>query len=200
MGRGRQIRSLGERPEAGEITGLLQDWAEGNEETHTQLMELIYGELCRLASSRLRQERSDHTLQTSALVHEAYLRLLGQKQVSWQDRGHFFAMAARMMRRILVNHARDRVCAKRGGGVEHLPLEESVCLPMDRPEECIAVDEALGALAAVHPQQAKVVELRYFGGLNRDEIGESLGLSRPTIARRLRVARIWLYRYLHGES
>ncbi len=161
-------------------------------------MERVYGELCRQAAAQLRHERPDHTFQTSALVHEAYLRLVEQKHVQWQNRAHFFGIAAQMMRRILVNHARDRVTAKRGGGKQRRPLGEAFLVAEEHPAECLAVDEALEVLARENPQQARAVELRYFGGLNREEIAEVLGISVPTVARRLRVARAWLCRHLYG--
>lgn len=163
-------------------------------------MELIYEELRRLASARLNRERRDHTLQTSALVHEAYLRLVDQQQVKWRNRGHFYAIAARMMRRVLVNHARDRACAKRGGGARHLPIEEAALLPEERLGESLAVHHALDRLAVDYPQQAKVVELKYFGGLDREAIAETLGISVPTVSRRLRMARAWLYRHMSDDE
>ncbi len=184
--------------QAREVTKLLADWGKGVELAQSRLMELIYDELRQLATAQLRRERRDHTLQTSALVHEAYLRLSEQKHVRWRSRAHFFGIAARMMRRVLVNHAREKGCAKRGGGAVHLPLAEAAVVSEERLAECLAVDEALEALATVDPQQAKVVELRYFGGLNRQEIAETLGISLPTVARRLRVARARLYRSLKG--
>ena len=180
----------------GQITRLLERWSEGNQTPRDQLMELIYDELCRLASAQLRRERSGHTLQTSALVHEAYLRLVDQRHVRWQNRAHFFGIAAQMMRRVLVNHARARVTAKRGGGSEVLPLDEAALGSEERLAECLAVDQALAVLARDSPQQARAVELRYFGGLNRGEIAEVLGVSVPTVARRLRVARARLCRQL----
>ena len=184
--------------ERADITELLGNWAGGDQEALNRFAELIYGELRRLAAAQLRRERTDHTLQTSALVHEAFLRLVDQRHVRWQNRAHFFAIAAQMMRRVLVNHAQARVCAKRGAGAEPVPLESVALVSGDRLAESLAVDEALEHLAAVNPQAAKVVELRYFGGLNRGEIAEVLGISIPTVARRLRVARAWLCRHL-GE-
>ena len=186
--------------ESGQITQLLDDWRQGDEEALSRLMQLIYGELEQLATAHLRRERRDHTLQTSALVNEAYLRLLGQQHVKWQNRAHFYAIAARMMRRILANHARDRVTAKRGGGAAHLPLEETALSGEESLAETLAVDEALRGLASVHPQQAQVVEMRYFGGMKSEEIAEVLGVSVPTVSRRWRVARAWLYRSLSATE
>lgn len=183
----------------GDITRLLQVWGEGDEEALDQLMELIYDEMHRQAAAQLRRERADHTLQTSALVHEAYLRLVDQKRVQWKNRAQFFGIAAQMMRRVLVNHARARTRVKRGGGAEHLPLDQVALVSKERLAECLFVDQALELLARESPQQAKAVELRYFGGMNREEIAEVLGVSLPTVARRLRVARAWLYRHLKGE-
>ena len=190
--------------EAGGITQLLDKWRRGDEKALDRLMALIYEELRRIASSYLRRERADHTLQSRALVNEAFLRLADQQHVEWQNRAHFLGIAAQMMRRILANHARDRRCAKRGAGAEHLPLEEATVSSasagaVDRFEQYLEIDEALDRLARIHTQQAKVVELRYFGGLSREEIAEVLGLSVPTVTRRWRVARAWLYDHLGGE-
>ena len=185
---------------AGDITQLLEQWKQGDEGALSQLMELIYDELHRMATACLRRERPDHTLQSSALVHEAYLRLVDQKQLDWQNRAHFLAIAARTMRQILVNHARDRFCAKRGGGAEHLPLDEAAAVPDERLAEYLAVDEALTSLAAADAQQAEIMELYYFGGLSRQEIAGDLGVSVPTVARRLEVARAWLYRHIRGQD
>ena len=184
----------------GDITQLLQDWAQGDEEALNQLMLQVYDELQRLATSYLRRERSDHTLQPAALVHEAYLRLVDQRRVRWQNRSHFYGIAAQMMRRVLTNHARDRVSAKRGGGAEHLPLDEALAGSDDPWTEYLAVDEALGSLASVSPEQAKIMELFYFGGLSREEIADIVDISVPTVARRLRIARAWLYRQIHGAE
>ncbi|MDY7093665.1 MAG: sigma-70 family RNA polymerase sigma factor [Acidobacteriota bacterium] len=193
-----------------EITQLLQDWDEADETSRSRLMELIYDELCRLAQGRLRKERRDHTLQTAALVHEAYLRLVDQRHVRWQSRAHFFAVASTMMRRVLINHARDRSTAKRGGGAPHLQLDERLLPsgnlgegggePRERWDDWLALDQALSRLAEAHPQQARAVELRYFAGLGQEEIAEVLGLSRATVTRRLRVARAWLYRHLRPQA
>ena len=185
--------------EAGGITQLLDKWRRGDEQALERLMALIYDELRRIASSYLRRERADHTLQSRALVNEAFLRLADQQHVEWQNRAHFLGIAAQMMRRILANHARDRRCAKRGAGAEPLPFEETAFASVDRFEQYLEIDEALDHLAQIHAQQAKVVELRYFGGLSREEIAEVLGLSVPTVTRRWRVARAWLYDHLNGE-
>ncbi|MCB1034031.1 MAG: sigma-70 family RNA polymerase sigma factor [Acidobacteria bacterium] len=159
-------------------------------------MELAYDELRRIALGYLRRERPDHTLEASGLVHEAYLRLLDQHPEAWKNRLHFFAMAATLMRRILVDHARRAGFAKRGGGAVRLPLEEAGISSPRRPPELLDLDEALAALAELDEEQARIVELRYFGGLTAEEIGVVLSLSSPTVTRRWRIARSWLYRYL----
>lgn len=183
------------------ITLLLEQWRQGDEEAGQQVLPAIYDELCALARRQLRRERAGHTLETSALVHEAYLRLVVQKEASWRSRAHFLAIAATMMRRILSNHGRDRGRGKRGGGVVHLPLEEeSLAGFAQRTVGFEVLDDALQALARVEAQQAKIVEMRYFGGMTSEEIAEVLAISVPTVTRRWRVARAWLYRYLEGTE
>jgi RNA polymerase sigma factor (TIGR02999 family) len=185
---------MGESPV--EITRLLVAWSGGDEKALDKLMPLVYGRLRRLAASYLRRERPDHTLQTSALVNEAYLRLIAQDQVTWRDRAHFFALAAQMMRRILVDHARRHSYAKRGGPARNLSPVELDRVTIEKDPDVVAVDEALNALAEKDPQQAKLVELRYFGGLTKEEIAEVLGISSATVTRRWRLAKAWLFRYL----
>lgn len=182
----------------GDVTLLLTRARAGDEAAANELFDAVYGELRSIAGRIFGSRQAGHTLQPTALVHEAYLRLVGQRHVQWQNRAHFLAIAARMMRRVLVNHARDRVCAKRGGGAPHIPLDATAVVSEDHLAECLAVDQALELLAGVNPQQAEAVELRYFGGLKREEIAEALGISVPTVARRLRVARAWLCRHLRG--
>jgi RNA polymerase sigma factor (TIGR02999 family) len=160
-------------------------------------MPIVYTELHRLAHQHLRRWSPDHGLQTTALVHEAYLRLMGSRQVGWQNRSHFFALAARMMRRVLVDAVRARRSQKRGGRAPHLPLDDSAPAPPAR-RDLVALDDALNALATIDPGKAKVVELRYFGGLTFEEIAEVTGLSRITVEREWRVARLWLARELKG--
>ncbi len=184
----------------GEVTQSLDRWRKGDEQALNDLMQLIYDDLRRRANGYLRRERPGHTLQSSALVHEAYLRLVDQQYVQWRNRAHFYAIAAQMMRRILANHARDRLCAKRGGGAEHLPLDECALPAAERLAEQVAVDDALTCLASVNPHQAKVVELFYFGGLRREEIAHILDVSIPTVARRLQVAKAWLFRHLNRQK
>lgn len=173
---------------------MLIELTDGNMEVVNQIYPYIYDELRRLAGSYLRRERSDHTLQPTALVHEAYMKLIDQKQVQWQNRAHFFGIAAQVMRRILMDHARKHNAEKRGGDADKMPLEEEILVVShDRSAELIALDDALQALAAIDPQKAKIVELRYFGGLSIEETAEALGVSVPTINRQWRMAKAWLY-------
>lgn len=186
---------------SGDITQLLIDWGDGDEDALMKLMPRVYDELRRTAAGYLRNERPDHTLQPTALVNETYLRLVQQKQVSWQNRVHFFALSAQMMRRILVDHARNRGYLKRGGGVGTLTLEEVGDVVAQGDAALLDLHEALGALEVHSKEHSRIVELRQFGGLSQGEIAEVLGLSLPTVARRWRVAKTWLFRYLHhGES
>lgn len=182
------------------VTQLLVDWSSGDASALERLTPIVYSELRKLAASHLRRERNGHTLQTLALVHEAYLRLVGQNRVAWRSRSHFFGIAAQMMRRVLVDHARSRGYARRGRGALHLSLDEAPEIAADLAPEILEVDEALSRLAAVYPESARIVELRFFGGLPHEEIAEVTGLSLPTVQRRWRMARAWLYRHLspHG--
>ena len=177
-----------------EITRMLIELTDGNRDVVDQILPHIYDELKRLASSYLRRERSDHTLQPTALVHEAYMKLIDQKRVHWQNRAHFFGIAAQVMRRILLDHARKHQAGKRGGEVEKLPIEEEILVVShDKSAELIALDDALQELAKLDEQKAKVVELRYFGGLSIEETAEVMGVSVPTINRQWRMAKAWLY-------
>ena len=171
------------------LTRLLSAWSHGDGEALDRLAPLVYGKLRQLASTCLRRERPGHVLETGALVNEAFLRLLGQAHVSWQNRSHFFAIAALMMRRVLIEHARRRraLC---------LPLEAAAEVGLAQASDVLALDEALRQLGARHPQAGKIVELRFFGGLNESEIAGVLGISVPTVKRRWRFARAWLHRYL----
>jgi len=161
-------------------------------------MPVVYAELHRLAHRHLRGWSPGHGLQTTALVHEAYLRLLGASQVSWQNRAHFFALSARLMRRVLVDAVRAQGSQKRGGLAPHVPLDDNAAPPASARRDLLALDEALNALEHLDPRKAKVVELRYFGGLTAEQSAEVLGLSRVTIDREWRVARLWLARELKG--
>ena len=185
---------------SGEVTELLIHWSNGDEQARDRLMPLVYDELRRLAARYLRRERVDHTLQTTALAHEAYLRLVDQRRVQWRDSVHFLALAAQMMRRILTDHARSHRYAKRGGGARKLSLDQAPQLAARQMPDVLRVDEALTELGRVDGELAQIVELRFFGGLKNDEIAEALGVSVPTVVRRWRLAKAWLYRYLSGES
>jgi RNA polymerase sigma factor (TIGR02999 family) len=179
-----------------EITQLLEDWSEGDDAALTKLFPLVYRELHRLASAYMRRERQDHTLQTTALVHEAYLRLVGQQNVQFQTRAHFFAVAARVMRNILVDHARGRGRAKRGEGQPSLPLGDVAVMSDERADELVAVNTALDGLTAIDPRKGRVFELRYFGGMSIDEAAETLKVSPATVTRDWKMARAWLRREL----
>lgn len=175
-----------------DVTTLLQDWAGGDQEALDRLIPLVYEELRRLARQRLRQERPDHTLVTTALVHEAYLRLVDIERVGFQSRAHFLAMASQAMRRVLVDHARRRDAAKRGGGVRPLPLDDALHLADEDAARFLELDDALRRLEAVDERQARILEQHYFGGLSIEEIGEAMTLSRSTVKRDLRFGRAWL--------
>jgi RNA polymerase sigma factor (TIGR02999 family) len=183
-----------------EVTGLLLAWSEGDQDALGTLLPRVYDELRRLASIYLRRERSGHTLDTGALVNEAYLRLVDQDRVAWQNRAQFFGVAAQMMRRVLVDHARRHLYAKRGGGAPRFSLDEALTLAPERAPELVALDEALEELEKLAPRNARIVELRFFGGLSGEEIAEVLDVSVPTITRGWRMARAWLYRRLGGNG
>jgi RNA polymerase sigma factor (TIGR02999 family) len=181
-----------------DVTALLVDWSNGDQNALDRLTPLVYDELRRLAAGQLRGERSDHTLQATALANEAYLRLVDQKRVQWRDSAHFRALAAQMMRRILIDYARKTHSAKRGGGAAKVSLDEAAEIGVSREPDVLEVDEGILELAEVEPELARIVELRYFGGLSSEQIAEVLGVSVPTVTRRWRTARAWLYRYLTG--
>lgn len=176
-----------------EVTQLLIELSEGNRVTVDLLLPLIYDELRRLAMNYLRRERPDHTLQATALVHEAYLRLVDQSRVNWQNRAHFFGIAAQIMRRLLVDYARRHNAEKRGADFQKLTLDENIERAVERSEEIVALDRALEALAAIDEQKARIVELRYFGGLTVEETAEVMGVTPITIKRHWRMAKAWLY-------
>jgi len=177
-----------------DITGLLLDWGSGDRAAFDKLVPLVYKELRQMAHQYMRRERAGNTLQTSALINEAYIKLVDYNRMRWQDRAHFFAVAAQAMRRILVEHARGRGRLKRGGAAQRLSLDEATGLAAERAASIIALDDALIDLSAIAPRKAQVVELRYFGGLNIDETAEVLGVSSPTVQREWRAAKAWLYR------
>lgn len=176
-----------------QITQLLKEWGEGDPRALDELMPLVYDELRRQASRYLKKERPGHTLQTTALIHEAYIKMLGVNAIEWQNRSHFFAIASTAMRRILVDHARERKREKRGGALENLPLDEALPISSkERNVDLLALDEALDRLARLDPRQAKVVELRYFSGLSIDETAEILGVSNATVRLDWNLAKAWL--------
>ncbi len=183
-----------------EVTQLLVDWRNGNQEALDKLMPLVYAELRRIASRYMKRERAGHTLQTTALVNEAYLRLVGQQHIEWQDRAHFFAVAAQVMRHLLVDHARSRRYAKRGGNAERITFDEVAVVSTQRDDNLLALDQALTKLAAIDPRKVKLVELRYFGGLSADETAVVLGVSEITVKREWLKTKAWLYRELTGEA
>lgn len=187
-----------------DVTRLLLAWHGGDEAAAARLMPLVYEELRRLARSFLQQERDGHTLQPTALVHEAYLRLVDDSKIQWQGRAHFFRVAARAMRRILVDHARARRAAKRGGGVEKIPLEHAGELPLTRDVDLVRLDDALESLAQGYPRQCEVVEMRFFGGLEAREIAAALQVSEKTILRDWNFAKLFLLREMaeqtHGDG
>lgn len=176
-----------------ELTQLLIDWSQGDQAALDKLVPFVYDELRRLARHYMRRERPGHTLQTSALVNEAYLRLVDQT-VSWQNRAHFLGIAARLMRQILVDHARAHNYNKRGGGAEKVSLDQAADLAQLRASDLVALDDALNGLAAMDPQQSRIVELRFFGGLTIEETAEVVGLSHATVEREWSAARAWLRR------
>ncbi len=183
-----------------DATQILHAWSAGDEDAPARLMPLVYAELQRRAASYLRQERPDHTLQATALVHEAYLKLVDQRRVDWKSRAHFCSVAARLMRRVLMEHARERNAAKRGGKLEKVYLDETRELAQERPPDLIALDEALQSCAVAYPREATVVELKFFGGLEAKEIAEVLGVSEKTVLRDWSFARLWLRRELAGTD
>lgn len=183
-----------------EVTDLLLDWSGGNEAGLNNLAPLVEKELHRLARRYMQREGPGQTLQTTALVNEAYLRLIDQKRVHWQNRAHFFALAAQFMRRILVDHARSRRYAKRGGGAWKVSLDEAMAITRPPGTDVLAVDEALEKLAAEDERKSKVVELRFFGDLSVEETAEALQISPATVKREWQLARAWLYNLLSNES
>ena len=180
-------------------TMLLQAWSRGDKAAFDALVPLVHAELRRLARRYMRQERTGHTLQPTALVNEAYLRLIDLKQMQWQHRAHFLAMASRMMRRILVDSSRARRYQKRGGGAPKVSLDEALMVSSESARDLVALDDALNGLAAVDPRKGQVVEMRFFGGLTVDETAEALHVSVDTVTREWRLAKVWLLRELSGK-
>ncbi len=181
-------------PSPEEITGLLLDWGNGDKAALDRVIPMVYQELRRLAHRQMRRERAGDTLQTTALINEAYLRLVDYERVRPRDRGHFFAIAAQAMRRILIERARSRRSAKRGSGAQKVFLDEAANVSNERAADLVALDDALTSLAAIDPRKAQIVELKYFGGMTIEEAAEVLGVSTPTVERDWHTAKIWLHR------
>jgi len=182
------------------VTDLLIDWSNGDQTAYERLVPLVYTELHRLAHRYMRRERADHTLQTTALVNEAYVRLVDQTSTRWQNRGQFFGICAELMRRILVDYARQQQYQKRGGGAQRVTLDETAQVTEEKTVDLVALDEALENLAKFDPRKARVVELRFFGGLNVDETAEVMGIHANTVIRDWSAARSWLYNAVTSEG
>jgi RNA polymerase sigma factor (TIGR02999 family) len=187
-------------PRPSQVTQLLVDWSRGSKAALDQLMPVVYQELRKLASGYLRRERADHTLQPTALINEAYLRLVDQQTPQWESRAHFFGVAARLMRQILVDHARSRAASRRGGDQQKMSLDEVSLFSDEQTVELLAFDEALTRLAAFDERKCRVIEMRSFGGMSVEETAESLGVSVPTIKREMRLAKAWLLRELEMKG
>jgi RNA polymerase sigma-70 factor, ECF subfamily len=176
-----------------QISELLKNWSRGEDAALQKLVSLVYPELRRIAKRQMARENPDHTLQTSALINEAYLKLVDREKVDWQNRGHFFAASAQVMRHILIDHARKYLYTKRGAGARHVALEEATIVEEKRSAELVALDEALNALAMLDPRRSRIVELKFFGGLSAEEIAEVMEISASTVQREWRAAKAWLH-------
>lgn len=185
---------------ADNLTELLIEWREGDKTALDKLTPLVYDELRRIAHRYVRRERNGHTLETTALVNEAYLRLAGTRNIAWQNRAHFFAATAQVMRHVLIDHARRRLYGKRGGQTQQVPIEDAALMSEKRADVLVVLDEALGDLAKLDPRKAQVVELRYFGGLSLEETAEALEVSMMTVRRDWRAAKAWLFRRMKAEG
>ena len=194
------MNQLGSRQRESDITALLSLWNKGDDHPPGDLFPAVYGELRRLAHRLMRRERSDHTLDPTALVHEAYVRLVDGQKLGWQDRGHFYAVTAQLMRRILVDHARGLQTERRGGACVKLHLEDWDLVQGHGVNDLLELNEALGALETVDARKARVIELRFFGGLSVEETATVLDVSKPTVILDTRLARAWLFHYIHGEK
>ena len=187
-----------------EITQLLTSWSRGEKAALERLVPLVYPELRRIAKRQMARENPDHTLQTSALINEAYLRLVDRENIDWQNRAHFFSVAAQVMRHILIDHARKYLYNKRGAGAQHIPLEETAIVEEGRSADLIALDDALNSLAALDPRRSQIVELKFFGGFNAEEIAEVMNISPSTVQREWRAAKAWLHHTMtcqtHNDS
>lgn len=187
-------------PTSPDVTQLLRNWQGGDQAARDQLLGIVYDELRRQAARYLRRERPDHTLQPTALVHEAYLQLIDQSRVSWENRAHFFGAAARLMRRVLVDHARAHQAEKRGSGEEKLALDEAIAVPENKDLNILALNDALEELARLDEQQSRIVELRYFGGLSIEETATITGVSPATVKREWAMAKVWLHNQIKRTS
>jgi RNA polymerase sigma factor (TIGR02999 family) len=187
-------------PEPKDVTTLLVEWSGGNSQAFNELIPLVYDQLRQLAGRQLRRERPNHTLHSTALVHEAYLKLIDQRRVQWKDREHFFAVAAQVIRRILVTYARSRHASKRGSGATMLAFDESIALPDRKDVDLVALDDALESLSRLDAQQGRIIELRFFGGLSIDGTARVMGISTSTVTRDWNVARAWLFRELSRSA
>ncbi|MFN0086356.1 MAG: sigma-70 family RNA polymerase sigma factor [Blastocatellia bacterium] len=187
-------------PPPNEVTQLLQDWSQGDQEALDKLMPMVYVELRRMARRYMAQQSPGHTLQTTALINEAYLRLVNHQEKQWQNRSHFFAVAARAMRHILVDYARTRRAARRGGGAQVFPLDEAFVATDERAAELVALDDALEELVVIDPRKSQIVELRYFGGLSVEETADVLKISATTVMRDWSMAKAWLRRALDNRD
>ena len=187
-------------PQPKDVTTLLMEWSGGNSQAFNELMPMVYDQLRQLAARELRRERPNHTLHSTALVHEAYLKLIDQRRVQWKDREHFFAVASQAIRRILVTYARSRHASKRGGGATMLAFDESIALPDRKDVDLVALDDALESLSRLDAQQGRIIELRFFGGLSIDGTARTMGISTSTVARDWNVARAWLFRELSRNA
>lgn len=196
----RQRADLMRPASAPDVTDLLEAWGDGDRCAMEALVEAVYDELHRIASIQLNGERAGHTLETTGLVHEAYLRLVDQRRARWHSRLHFFAVASKVMRRVLIDYARERRSQKRGGDLQRVSLSSGIEAWIDRPAELLEVDVAVEKLSEVDPELSQVVELRFFGGFNNHEIADLMGMSTPTVIRRWRAARAWLYQHLNGGT
>jgi RNA polymerase sigma-70 factor (ECF subfamily) len=190
---------MADEPDKNEISGFLRAWSDGDQSALDRLTPVVYEELRHLAHHYMQRERPGHTLQTTALVNEAYMRLVDYRRMKWQDRAHFFAVAAQVMRRILVDHARSQN-VKRGGGVQHVALDDVAVVSSDRTGDLVALDDAMNALARLDPRKMQIIEMRFFGGLSVEETAEVLHVSPATVRRDWSIAKFWLYRELGGGT
>lgn len=182
-----------------EISQILSDWNNGNESALEEMLPFVIRELRQIAHAHMRREDAGHTLQTTALINEAYLKLIEQKNVKWQNRSHFFAIASRIMRRILLDHAKEQTREKRGGGAAHLEFDEAFLMSKEKSAELIALDDALNELAKIDPLKSRIVEMRHFGGMTVEETAEALDIAPITVIRHWNLAKVWLKREIFGE-